>query len=132
MAPYCSPPPRDIIGRLAEPGIEAELPLSMGGPSGPTAQIGLLDGQWCLYHMASDDAAFMAFADAQHAAGKPLFPEHRMRFLIPGEVLVRAADRQGLVDALARYDAKFDANYRLQLEPRSGALGLISRLMGRD
>jgi len=131
MAPYCSPPPEDVIARLAEPGIEAELPLSMGGPSGPTAQIGLLEGQWCLYRMASDQTAYMAFIDELQREGKPLFPEHHMRFLIPGEVLVRARDRKGLIDALAEYDVKFDANYRLQLEPRSAARGLLSRLLGR-
>ncbi|MEM9453408.1 MAG: hypothetical protein AAGF11_04465 [Myxococcota bacterium] len=116
MAPYFSPPPDVVIGRLAEPRIEAELPLSMGGPAGPTAQIGVLDGQWCLYHLRCDDAAFMAFADEQQRTGQPLFPEHRMRFLVPGEVLVRADDRKSLMAALAGVEATFDANYRLQLK----------------
>lgn len=127
MAPYASPSPQALIARLQDPAVEAALPLSMGGPAGPTAQFGRLDGQWCLYRLRVDDAAYMAFADARHQAGEPLFPEHRMQFLRPGEVLLRAPSREALLEALAPVEVVLDEQYQVQLRPK----GVLGRLLGR-
>jgi len=103
---------------LREPDVERRLPLSMGGPAGPTAQVGLRDGRWCLYRLASDDEAFMAFARARWKAGEPLYPEHRMQFLVPGEILVAAGSRIELLAALEQLELWLDESYQLQLRAR--------------
>lgn len=98
--------------------VEDQLPLAMGGPSGPTLCVGLLDGDWCLYHMAEDSAGWMAFAQARADAGEPLFPEHRMRFLIPGEVVLRCSSRGDFIKAYAELEITFDASYRAIIRSR--------------
>ena len=103
---------------LREPDVERRLPLSMGGPAGPTAQVGLRDGRWCLYRLVTDEDAFRAFADERWKNEEPLFPEHRMQFLVPGETLVAAGSRTELLAALERIDLWLDESYELQMRPR--------------
>jgi hypothetical protein len=118
MAPYAGPSPQQVVRMLREPDVERRLPLSMGGPAGPTAQVGLREGRWCLYRLVTDDEAFGAFANERWKAKEPLFPEHRMQFLVPGEILVAADSRTELVAALERVELWLDEGYELRLGPR--------------
>ncbi|MCX4245663.1 hypothetical protein [Paraliomyxa miuraensis] len=115
MAPYAAPSLQQIIDMLADPDVERRLPLSTGGPAGPTAQIGLRDGRWCLYRLAIDGVAYDAFIEALREANEPLFPEHRMRFLVPGEILLQADGRTELLALLRKRKPWLDDDYQVQL-----------------
>ncbi len=133
MAPFAGLTPEVVGTLLRDPAVEDRLPLAMGGPSGPTLCVGLLDGDWCLYHMAADNAGFDAFARAQAEANKPLYPEHRMRFLVPGEVVLRRPSRREFLAAYANLEIRFNSSYRAIIRERAGSRsrGLWSWLRGR-
>jgi hypothetical protein len=120
MAPYAAPSIQQLIDMLTEPDVERRLPLSTGGPAGPTARIGLRDGRWCLFRLAVDGAAWDAFAKARWAAGEPLFPEHRMQFLVPGEILLSAEGRTELLALLREREPWLDDDYQVQLRAPGG------------
>ncbi len=121
MAPFAGLTPEAVGALLRDREVERRLPLAMGGPAGPTLCVGLLDGDWCLYHMAADDEGFAAFARAQVAANKPLYPEHKMRFLIPGEVVLRRSNRREFLAAYLKLEISFDASYRAIVRGRASA-----------
>lgn len=125
MAPFAGPSPEALIERLRQRNIEAELPLSMGGPGGPTAQFGIIDGEWCLYRMRVDEDAWMAFATERNDTDQPLYPEHRMQFLRPAKVLLRAPSRTALLDELAKVEVTLGSNYEVEVRPRKGLLGRL-------
>ena len=59
-----------------------------------------------------DEAAWQAFADERHRTGQPLFPEHRMQFLVPDEVLLRESTREAFIEAFAALEISFDERYQ--------------------
>ncbi|MCA9688898.1 MAG: hypothetical protein KC636_04765 [Myxococcales bacterium] len=121
MAPFCSPTQEMVLATLHKRDAASHLPIGMGGPAGPSIAVGLLDGDFCLYRLRVDDDAYMAFAMALHEAGKPLFPEHRMQFLVPDEVLLRESTREAFIEAFAALEISFDERYQPVIKPRAGA-----------
>lgn len=100
---------------LGDPEVEQRLPLSLGGPAGPTAEVGIVDGRWCLYRLDIDGAAYSEFVERVRSTGEPFYPEHRWQFLVHGEILLAADDREGLRAALERADARLDSHYQVKL-----------------
>ena len=116
------------------------LPLSMGGPAGPTVIIDRIDGSWCVCTLGIDEAAWQAFADERHRTGQPLFPEHRMQFLRSDQFLLRCPSREALLERFAAVELVLDEGYRPSLRPRAAPIdtvpagrvgGWLRRLLGR-
>ena len=138
MAPFAGLDPDAAVELLRDPTVVDRLPLTMGGPGGPTVQIGLMEGQWCVWTMKVDEAAYTAFFEEQQRTGGPLYPEHRMRFLRPHEVLMRCDDREAMLRRFATVRLVLDANYQPSLQPRdlphdaAPKASWLRRLLGRD
>ncbi len=74
---------------------------------GPTVLAGVIceEGIWRIREAQLDHEGFMAFAQAQKAAGRPLFPEHADTYRRPtGRVFLEAPNLEAFIRAVESYD----------------------------